>query len=274
MLPDVELYIRDTMLDTGRGVNTDGATTRHLPDRARLSLPQPEIKVDVPTPAGYQTATTDIDFLTSSKVILDDSDGVGTNTPPPTVHNRVYAEVHNRGRVDATNVQVMAVVTNAGTGLALPVGYTANVVAGTPLPGPKWVTLGTVTIPAVRAGLPQVAPFDLPSTVLPLPASLPGSSHWCMAVFLHGAQDPFTSTIPTSTCSRSPTARSGSRTCTSSSSSAARPPRASARGRCFLSPASTSRRGHRRSGLRRPAVPGLAEVLLPPPLCAAPRPSR
>jgi len=89
----------------------------------------------------------------------------------------------------------MAAVTNAGTGLGLPGGYTANVVAGTPLPGPKWVTLGTVTLPVVRAGYPEIAFFDLPSTVLPIPASLPGNSHWCMVVFLHCAQDPFTNTI-------------------------------------------------------------------------------
>jgi hypothetical protein len=90
---------------------------------------------------------------------------------------------------------VYAAVTNAATGLALPAGYTANVVAGTPLPGTKWVTLTPVVIPVVRAGYPEIAYFDLPSTVLPLPASLPGNSHWCLAAFLTCAQDPFTNTI-------------------------------------------------------------------------------
>ncbi len=196
VLPDVELYIRDTMLDTGRGENTDGRDDPSIfPTAPVHHYLSPNIKVDVPTPMGYQTPTTDIDFLTFNTVIEDGSGGVGTNAPPPTVHNRVYAEVHNRGRADATDVRVMAVVTNAGTGLGLPGGYTANVVSGTPLPGPKWVTLGAVTIPVVRAGSPEIVHFDLPSTVLPLPASLPGDSHWCMAVFLHCAQDPFTSTI-------------------------------------------------------------------------------
>lgn len=192
---DVELYIRDTTLDTGRGVNTDGRPDPTLapttPVVHYLSL---NIKVDVPTPAGYQTPTTDIDFATFNEVIVDGSNGVGTTSPPPTVHNRVYVEVHNRGRVDATNVQVMAAITNAATGLTLPAGYSVNVVAGTPLPGPKWTTRPAAVIPEVRAGYPEVAFFDLPSTVLPLPASLPGSSHYCMVVFLHSAQDPFTST--------------------------------------------------------------------------------
>jgi hypothetical protein len=89
----------------------------------------------------------------------------------------------------------MAAITNAATGLGLPAGYTANVQAGTALAGPKWITLGVRTIPVVRAGFPQVVHFDLPSTVLPMPASLTGNSHWCSVVFVHAAQDPFTSTI-------------------------------------------------------------------------------
>jgi hypothetical protein len=49
-------------------------------------------------------------------------------------------------------------------------------------------------IPEIRAGFPRIAFFDLPSTKLPLPASLPGNSHYCMVTFLHCAQDPYTST--------------------------------------------------------------------------------
>jgi hypothetical protein len=68
-------------------------------------------------------------------VLEDGSGGVATNLPPPTVHNRVYVEVHNRGRQDAVNVQVTLAITNAATGLALPAGYTAAIQAGNPLPG-------------------------------------------------------------------------------------------------------------------------------------------
>jgi len=89
----------------------------------------------------------------------------------------------------------MACITNAGTGLGLPAGYTANVASGTPLPGPKWITIGVQTVPLIRAGSPAIVPFDLPSTSLPLPASLPGDSHFCMVAFVHAAQDPFTSAI-------------------------------------------------------------------------------
>jgi hypothetical protein len=193
-LPDVELYVRDTQLDTGRGINTDGRPDPSLaPSTPVVHYLSPNIKVDVPTPLGYQTPTTDIDFATFNEVIVDGSAGVRTNMPPPTVHNRVYVEVHNRGRLEAVDVQVMAVITNAATGLTLPAGYTANVVAGSPLTDPKWITLGVTTIPKLRAGFPRIAFFDLPSTVLPMPASLPGDSHYCMVVFVHSMQDAFTS---------------------------------------------------------------------------------
>lgn len=194
--PDVELYVRDTMLDTARGINTDGRDDPSIfptgPVRHWLS---PNIKLDVPTPLGYQTPTTAIDFFTFNEVIADGSGGVGTNSPPPTVHNRVYVEVHNRGRVDAADVQVMAAITNASAGLgALPAGYTANVINGTNIPSASWTTLGVQHLFNLRAGFPQIAAFDLPSTVLPLPASLPGQSHFCLLAFVHSAQDPFAST--------------------------------------------------------------------------------
>jgi hypothetical protein len=194
--PDVELYVRDTMLDTGRGINTDNRSDPSIfPTAPVWHFLSPNIKVDVPTPLGYQTPTTNIDFFTFNEVIADGSNGVGTIDPPPTVHNRVYVEVHNRGRVDAADVQVMAAITNASAGLgALPAGYTANVVAGTNIPSPNWTTLGVQHILNLRAGFPQIAAFDLPSTVLPLPASLPGQSHFCLLAFVHSAQDPFAST--------------------------------------------------------------------------------
>jgi len=105
----------------------------------------------------------------------------------------LVGEVRARGRFDATDVHVMAAITNAAAGLTLPAGYTASVVAGTPIGG-GWTTLGVVTIPHLEAGLPRIAAFDLPSTSLPLPASLPGNSHFCMLAFLHSAADAFTST--------------------------------------------------------------------------------
>jgi len=193
---DVELLIRDTLLDTGVNVDDDGLPDPSVPPGSTVvHYESPNIKVDVPTPLGYQTPTPSIDFLTFDQFIVDGSQGVGTISPPPTVHNRVYAEIHNRGRVDAASVQVMALLANASAGLPLlPNNYTANVVAGTPITAPGLQTLGFVTLSSLHAGSPQIAYFDLPSTVLPPPASLPGQSHYCLVILLHSTQDPFTNT--------------------------------------------------------------------------------
>jgi hypothetical protein len=193
---DVELYIRDTMLDTGRGENTDWHNDpSRWPIAQVVHYESPNIKVDVPTPAGYQTPTNQIDFFEFNEVIVDGSQGVGTIAPGSTVHNRVYVEVHNRGRTDAASVQVMAAITNASAGLgSLPAGYAGQVTAGIPINDPNWTTLGTVVLTNLRAGFPQIAAFDLPSTVLPVPASLPGQSHYCLVAFLHSAQDVFSNT--------------------------------------------------------------------------------
>ena len=74
----------------------------------------------------------------------------------------------------------MVAITNAATGLTLPTGYTADVVAGNPLAGTDWTTLGYVTLPKVPAGFPQIAH----STCHPH-RSAPGESAGQLAL-LHG----------------------------------------------------------------------------------------
>jgi hypothetical protein len=154
------------------------------------------MKVDVPTPAGYQTPTSAIDFLTFNDVIVDGSEHTATMDPATgTVTNRVYVEVHNRGIVEAASVQVMLLLTNASAGLApLPAGYEANVQAGTAIASGGWQTVGVRTVTNLRVGFPQVAAFNLPSTMLPPPASLPGQAHHCLLAIVHSAQDVYTTT--------------------------------------------------------------------------------
>jgi hypothetical protein len=195
-LDGVELYLRDTMLDTGRGENTDGRDDPSLwPTAPAYHWRSPNIKVDVPTPAGYQTPTNQIDFFQFHEGIVDGSTGVATIDPPVIVHNRVYVLVHNRGPLPSASVNVTAAVTNASTVLSpLPAGYEADIQAGNPLSGPNWTTLGVTTLTNLRPGFPRVAAFDLPSNVLPLPASLPGQSHYCLVAFAHSADDSYTAT--------------------------------------------------------------------------------
>lgn len=193
--PDTELYIRDTDLDVGRTATSDFLPDPEQQGSVVVHWESPNIKVDVPTPAGYQTPTTSIDFYTFVDTIQDGSGGVATIDPiSGTVVNRVYVEVHNRGIVPASNVQVMLLLCDASPGLPpLPVGYDANVRAGTPI-GAPFTTVGVKDITNLRVGVPQVAEFPLPSTMLPPPASLPGDSHYCLVALLHSSQDQFTAT--------------------------------------------------------------------------------
>jgi hypothetical protein len=195
--PDVELYARDTALDVGRASTVDGLSDPETwPAQPVLHYLSRNIKVDVPTPAGYQTPTSAIDFLVFNDVIVDGSQATATMDPAlGTVVNRVYVEVHNRGIVEATSARVMLLLANASMGLPnLPAGFEANVQSGTPIATGSWQTVGVQTLTRLRAGFPLVAAFNLPSTILPPPASLPGQSHHCLLALIHSAQDPFVST--------------------------------------------------------------------------------
>jgi len=190
---DTELYVRDTDLDTGRVPAVDWLPDPEQDGALCVHWESPNIKVDVPTPAGYQTPTTSINFFQFVDVIQDGSGGVATIDPANgTVVNRVYVEVHNRGVVPAATVQVMLLLVDASPSLPpLPAGYVANVQAGTPV-GAPFTLVGVKTLANVRVGIPQVVEFPLPSTMLPPPASLPGDSHYCLLALLHSPQDVFT----------------------------------------------------------------------------------
>ena len=195
--PDVELYVRDTSLDVARGSTVDGLPDPETwPAEIVLHYLSRNIKVDVPTPAGYQTPTADITFVDFNDVIVDGSEHTATLDPSNgTVVNRVYVEVHDRGIIGTPNVQVMLLLANASAGLPLlPAGYGTNVQNGMPITTASWQTVGIRTLANLRTQFPQVAEFGLPSTMLPPPASLPGQSHFCLLALLHSAQDGFTGT--------------------------------------------------------------------------------
>jgi len=107
----------------------------------------------------------------------------------------VYVQVHNRGVTPADGVRVMLLLANASAGLpALPAGYDTNVRNGLTITTPDWKTVGMVTLNDVRVGFPKVAAFNLPSSMLPLPANLAGNNHHCVLALLHHANDQFTNT--------------------------------------------------------------------------------
>jgi hypothetical protein len=192
---DTELYIRDTDLDTARVATVDRLPDPENPGQVVVHWESPNIKVDVPTPAGYQTPTAAIDFLQFVDTIQDGSGGVATMDPAAgTVYNRVYVEVHNRGITKADSASVMLLLCDASPHLpTLPSGYASNVQAGTAVGG-GFTLVGVQHVSNLRAGTPQVVEFALPSTLLPPPASLPGDSHYCLLALASSSQDLFTAT--------------------------------------------------------------------------------
>lgn len=198
----IELYSRDTTLDVARWPTADllsDPESGSTPHALVLHYESPNIKVDPPASSGTYQATKNIDFYQFVDKIVDGSGGVATiDAALGTAVNRVYVEVHNRGVTQADGVQVMLLVANASAGLnvtPLPAGYAANVQGGTPISTADWQTVGVKNVDGVRVDAPKVVEFDLPSTMLPPPASLPAQAHYCLLAILHHPLDQFNNVI-------------------------------------------------------------------------------
>ncbi|HEX8772341.1 MAG TPA: hypothetical protein VF735_01970 [Pyrinomonadaceae bacterium] len=195
--PAVQLYLRDTQLDTGRRTSVEGTPDPTRPGKKVKLGQSPDIKLDAPSRTGaYQTPTNQIDFYQFvDEIKHDDSLRVVTTDPANGIAvNRVYVMVHTRGRTPAREVQVMLLLArrSGDKPLRLPPGYSAKVRAGHQINTPQWRTVGMQTIREVRGGLPPVAAFDLPSNILPSPAELEGNADHCLLALLHAVSDPFT----------------------------------------------------------------------------------
>jgi hypothetical protein len=198
----VELYVRDTQLDQGRFPTVDGlrdpsAGWRNL--RA-YHWAGPDIKLDTPDVRGRYQFPLDgrMDFHRFVDSLTDNIEDVFNHTTysTPTTLHRAYVQVHNRGVVRASGVRVMLLVANPSAGLpALPAGYEINVRNGIPIHTADWHTVGLVLLDDVRVGMPGIAGFDLPSSMLPPSANLAGNNHPCLLALIHHPEDQYTSTL-------------------------------------------------------------------------------
>jgi hypothetical protein len=198
--PGVELFVRDTQLDQGRVPTTDGLPDPTAPGRKVYHWAGPDIRLDTPDVRGaYRFPPgAPIDFHQFVDVLTDTPESVFDHTTQaaPTTLTRVYVQVHNRGVLPADGVRVMLLVTHACAGLpALPAGYEINVRSGIPIHTAHWRTVGLVLLDGVRVGMPRVAAFDLPSSMLPPAANLAGNNHQCVLALVHHPDDQYTSTI-------------------------------------------------------------------------------
>ncbi|HVG35111.1 MAG TPA: hypothetical protein VM911_18735, partial [Pyrinomonadaceae bacterium] len=200
-LPDspkqgVELYVRSTQLDMGRGPAVNGLPDPTAPGQTVVYWRGPDIKLDTPDAMGnYQFPLTGtIDFLQFVDTLTDDFQNVATHATTDII-TRVYVQIHNRGVLTANNVRVMLLLTNASAGLpALPAGFDVNVRNGIPINTANWQTIGFDTLNDLRAGFPKIASFSLHSSMLPPPANLAGNQHQCVLALVHHADDQFTNT--------------------------------------------------------------------------------
>ena len=198
----VELYVRDTQLDQGRLPTVDGLRdpTAGWRNRRAYHWAGPDIKLDTPDIKGQYQFPRDctMDFHHFVDSLSDYAEVVfnhNTHATPTTI-NRVYVQVHNRGVLPANGVRVMLLVANPSAGLpVLPAGYEINVRNGIPIHTADWHTVGLVLLDDVRVGMPKIAAFDLPSSMLPPSANVAGNNHPCVLAFIHHPDDQYTSTI-------------------------------------------------------------------------------
>lgn len=138
----------------------------------------PDIKVDTESSSGgYQTGSGPLSFLEFVDVPEDRSDDVAAlDSGGGVLTHRVHMQVHNRGIEPADDVRVMLLLAPASQGVPdLPVDYESRPSAGVAVNTPQWKTVGFRTLHGVVVGLPQVASFDLPSSMLLPPA---GGATW------------------------------------------------------------------------------------------------
>jgi photosystem II stability/assembly factor-like uncharacterized protein len=190
--PGIELYIRDDALDLGKRTTVDWLPDPLSPGNLVVHWEGPDVKVDAPSGGMYQLTPpiNDFQFVDQLQDLSGATETAAVGSP---VLNRVYVQVHNRGLTTANGVYVMLLIANASTTLPdLPSGFQSNVQTQTPIANADWQTVGIARFDGITVGHPHIFEFDLPSTFLPPPASLPGNSHWCLLALVHQGEDMFT----------------------------------------------------------------------------------
>ena len=181
-MPDVQLYLRDDVIDTGRATPSPSGPDPFSQGNSAFWWQCADVKVDSPP---YQQANpTDVDFG-----LFGDDHGVFAAglIHEPTQRGttvRVYVQVHNRGVNPATAVAVKAFYADASLGAPdLPAGFWAgfpnNVLPATS----PWQPVGPhTTVPSVESGRPSVVEFDwaVPATA---------ADHTCLLAVVTAAND-------------------------------------------------------------------------------------
>ncbi len=166
-MPDVELYLRDSAVDTGQRTPSPSG----VPDPFNLGSvthwwQSTDVKVD--SPSFQRPNLSDVDFE-----VFEDDHGVFA---AGLIHEsaqrnrtvRVYVELHNRGLNPATAVAVKVFFADASVGLPdLPVGFWTNFPNNVVPPGSPWQPIAPhKTVASLATGRAEVVGFEwaVPST--------------------------------------------------------------------------------------------------------------
>src|SRR5262249_52970768 len=168
-LPDVEVYLRDNIVDTGRlspsPSNVDDPF--HFGSKA-FWFQCPDIKVDSPT--FQRPSASDVDF----EVFGDDESmiehglqfagGLQGESPQRNRTVRVFVQVHNRGVKSATNVAVKVFFAASSVTLPnLPNGFWTNFPNNSVQLSSPWQAVAAhKIISAIEPGRAQIVSFDWP----------------------------------------------------------------------------------------------------------------
>lgn len=197
---DVELFLRDHVLDKGRYPTRLHDPPAHpLPDPRNSAaniaeINTPDIKVAVPDANGLYPFRPGYELSPGEFYLaLEDK---ANQVPVPSsgrAISKVYVQVHNRSAFPAQHVFVMLLMRELGAGALpqLPAGYDANLRAGIPVNGDGWQTLGLKLTGGIYAAHPVVVEFDLPSAMLPSHASIGGGKDFLLVALLHHVDDAY-----------------------------------------------------------------------------------
>jgi photosystem II stability/assembly factor-like uncharacterized protein len=176
--PLVDLYLRDSILDSGRVTPSPSGHPHPLaPSETAYWYQSVDVKVDTADPA-YQTTLPVTDYL--GFAVLEH------RTPRRRRVNRVYVQVHNRGPQRATGARVRAFHADASAGLPpLPADFwlSGHPFEGTP-DTTDWRPVGsTIELGVIEPAEPAVAMWEW---VVPSSAA----EHSCILVLATCGEDP------------------------------------------------------------------------------------
>lgn len=176
----VDLYIRDSLLDTGEiRPSPSGEPDPNDPSKNVYWWQSPDIKTDVNP---YYTQDSVFDGVEFDDVLTDEF-------PERTNPTRFYTQVHNRGWQTGNNLKVRAFIADASAGLPnLPADFWTVFPNSDPSDVSIWTPLGPAKdISVLEPHTPKIVWWDY---ALPMSTA----THTCMLVVVSSVDDPITTT--------------------------------------------------------------------------------